>query len=219
MLVMHKSQEIEEALARAAARLTGKGVLAHGDTLSQRIPERKAFVAVRIRAGHDVPEHFEWSDLSGGPINLHHRIYLSRPDVGAIVAANLTWSSKLSRLDLSLPAVFHEQVRHLGVEVRRVAMCSSDHGPFVALSNGANAYWLDDVSLCFGTGLERLLLNIEILEECAQAYVLAAHTESARLRHVPWLFRFMANRRLIKERKEAARRHLSGLRSITKAGY
>lgn len=52
-------------------------------------------------------------------------------------------------------------------------MRPSDDRPIAALANGANAYCLDDGTLCFGMGLERLLLNIEILEKCAESYVLA----------------------------------------------
>lgn len=208
---------LENMLGLAAARLAGKGLLKPGDALSQRIPERNAFVRVRIESGRDVPEIFEWVALSDSPKDLHHRIYTARPDVGAIAAGDLTWTSLLSRMDLSMPAMFDEQVRMLGVEAKRVGMRSTD-GPIGALSNGANAYCLDDMALCFGTGLERLLLNIEILEKCAECFALA-HSATGKVKRIPWLIKFVANGRLRKDQKDAAARHLRGERSVMKAGY
>jgi len=218
MLTKVNNAIIERSLGLAAARLSGKGILKPGDAMSQRIPERNAFVSVRIKAGQDVPEVFQWTSLSDVPADLHHRIYAARPDVGAIAAGNLTWTSALARLDISLPAVFDEQVRHLGVEARRVAYRSTDDKPVAALSNGANAYCLDDVALCLGMGLERLLLNIEILEKCAECFVLA-QSATGKVKRIPWLIKFIANGRLRKDQKDAAARHLRGERSIMKAGY
>ncbi len=218
MLMKTDGNTIKETLGLAAARLAGKGLLKPGDVLSQRIPERNAFLSVRIAAGQDVPETFEWASLAGGPQGLHHRVYASRPDVGAITSADLTWASMLARLDMSMPAIFDEQVRHLGVEAKRVAMRSSDDRAIAALANGANAYCLDDCTLCFGMGLERLLLNIEILEKCAESYVLA-QCAAEPIRRIPWLVRFIANGRLKTDQKDAAARHLRGERSVMKAGY
>jgi ribulose-5-phosphate 4-epimerase/fuculose-1-phosphate aldolase len=209
---------IEEILGLAAARLAGKGLLHPGDTLSQRIPERGAFVTAAITAGKDVPDVFEWKSLSGAPKGLHHRIYAARPDVGAIASGQFTWTTKLARLDVSIPAIFDEQVRVLGVEVKRLAMQLSDDKPIAALANGANAYCLDDGVLCLGMGLERLLLNIEILEKCGQSFVLA-RAATSKVKTIPWLIKYVANGRLKKDQKDAAARHLRGERSIMKAGY
>ncbi len=214
----YSNAKIEEELGLAAARLFGKGLLKPGDTLSQRIPEKQAFLTVKILAEQDVSRDYEWTSLVGMPQSLHHRIYQERPDVGAIVAGQLTWASSLALLDLSMPAIFDEQVRHLGIEAKRVAALSTDNVPIAALANGANAYCLDDLALCFGMGLERLLLNIEILEKCSESFVLAACT-GRQVRRIPWLIRYIANGRLKKDRKEAAACHMRGERSIMKAGY
>lgn len=209
---------IEEALGRAAARLVGKRLLDPGDMLSQRIPEQDSFVSVEIPSVGEEPPIFHWTSLSGTPVGLHHRIYAMRPDVGAVAAGSPRWSRALARLDLSLPAVFDEQVRHLGVDVQRVALQSTDEKPIPMLANGANAFCLDDISLCLGMGLDRLLLNIEILEKCAESFVLA-HCASREVKRIPWLVRFIANRRLIKDEKAAALRHLRGERSMMKTSY
>lgn len=218
MLKKNEERTLEEGLSLAAARLAGKGLLKPGDRLSERIPERNAFIEVQIMAGQDVPSHCTWTDLTATPQGLHHRIYQTRPDVGAIASGKLTWTSALARLDMSLPAVFDEQVRHLGVEAKRVGMRSTDNGDIQALSNGANAYCLDDTALCFGMGLERLLLNIEILEKSAECFVLAQSAVS-KVKRIPWLIKFIANGRLRKDQKDAAAHHLRGERSIMKAGY
>ena len=209
---------IEEALRSAAARLAGKRLLTSGGILSQRIPELDAFVCVAVATAQRAAGDVRWSPLSGAPANLHARIYAARADVGAILSGDLAWTGALGRLGMSLPAVFDEQVRHLGVEAKRVAMLSTDDRPIGALSNGASAYCLDDVALCLGMGLERLLLNIEILEKCAESFVLA-QCASAEVKRIPWLVGFIANGRLKKDRKDAAARHLRGERSIMKAGY
>lgn len=209
--------EIEAKLGRAARQLTNKSLLKLGDTLSQRIPERNSFVSVDLLS----PEEsllFRWTSLSDDPVDLHHRIYAARPDVGAVAAGAFPWTGALAGMSLSLPAVFDEQVRHLGVAVRRVPMRSTDGKSIPVLANGANAYMLDDVSLCLGMGLERLLPNIEILEKCAQSFVLA-HCASNQVKRIPWLVKFIANGRLKKDRKDAAARHLRGERAIMKAGY
>jgi hypothetical protein len=67
-------------------------------------------------------------------------------------------------------------------------------------------------------GLERLLPNIEILEKCAQSFVLA-YCASNQVKRIPWLIKFIANGRLKKDQKDAAARHLRGERAIMKAGY
>ena len=208
---------IESILGRAALRLAHKGLFEPGDVLSQRIPEQNAFVSVSLPP-QAAPMTFRWIELSGTPSDLHHRIYISRPDVGAIAAGSFKWTGALARLKLSLPAVFDEQVRHLGIEVRRLMTRSGSLEATPALANGANAYALDDLSLCFGMGLERLLLNIEILEKCAESFVLS-YCASRQVKHIPWLVRFIANGRLKKDQKEAARRHLLGERSVMKARY
>jgi ribulose-5-phosphate 4-epimerase/fuculose-1-phosphate aldolase len=218
MLKKNEESTIEGSLGLAAARLAGKGLLKPGDVLSERFPERNSFVSVEIKAGQDVPQDFKWTSLKSAPNALHHRIYAARPDVGAIAAGKLTWTSALARLDMSMPAVFDEQVRHLGVEAKRVGMQSTENRPIRALSNGANAYCFDDVALCFGMGLERLLLNIEILEKSAECFVIA-QSATNKVKRIPWLIKFIANGRLRKDQKDAATRHLRGERSIMKAGY
>ncbi len=216
--VMNESRRnIEESLIEAANRLVAKGFVMPGDTLSQRIPELESFVSVTI-AAEGADHSLTWTGMAEPADNLHHRIYALRPDVGAIICGQLPWTSSLARLGVSMPAVFDEQVRHLGVEAKLVGAGSNSNGLSAALANGANAYCLEDSALCFGMGLERLLMNVEILEKCAESFVLA-RAASVKVKRIPWLIRYIANGRLKKDRADAAARHLRGERSIMKAGY
>lgn len=219
MVAEAESEGIEGELGRAADRLIAKGLLGPGDRLSMRVPEKQAFVLLRFDDADGV-KRCEWgrlADMAGG---LHLRVYAERPDVGAIVSGRLPWSSVLAALNLTMPAVFDEQVRHLGLEVRRLAIGLDSVSPMPALASGANAYSLDDGALCLGMGLDRLLQNIEILEKCAESFVLATNAAGAgKVRRVPWLVRFIANGRLRKDQKDAAARHQRGERSVIKAGY
>lgn len=208
--------EIERELSGAARRLAAKGFFRPGDRLSMRVPERQTFVILRS-GGTSGEAVFDWGKLTDAPRGLHHHVYAARADVGAVFSGGLRWSSVLSGLNLGMPAVFDEQVRHLGLEARLLAVTMDVDGPVPALANGANAYVLDGGAICLGMGLERLLQNIEILEKCAESFALAA--SAGKVRRIPWLVRYIANGRLKKDQKEAAARHLRGERSVPKAGY
>lgn len=212
------NEAIELALARAASRLMAKGLLGAGGVLSQRVPEQNKYVSACLRSEAQTPVTFRWNSLSGTAADFHHRIYAARPGVGAIAAGTFKWTSTLASLNVSVPAVFDEQVRHLGVCVQRIAQLSTDDRPIPTLANGANAFVLDDVSVCFGMELERLLPNIEILEKCAESFVLA-RCASEHVKRIPWLIKFIANMRLKKDEKDAAAHHLRGERAVMKAGY
>lgn len=212
-MVMDRA-EIELALGQAADRLAGKGFAQRDDILSQRIPEQEAFLSLEI-SGQDGERELRWSGLLEPHSALHQHIYTARPDVGAIVSCALPWTSALSSMQLSLPAVFDEQVRHLGVEVARLQGSWDSRSAF---ANGANAYMLGSRVLCFGMNLDRLMANIEILEKCSQSYLLA-RSASAKVKRIPWLIKYIANGRLKKDQKDAAMRHRRGERAITKAGY
>ncbi len=209
---------VEEALCLAAERLAGKGLILPGDTVSQRLPEQDAFALVQLGAAGQAPRTATLFGLGDGQGGLHQTLYAARPDVGAILAGSQHWARALARLDRAMPAIFDEQVRHLGLEVRRLAARASDLEPARVAAGGFNAFVLDDVTLCFGMGLERLLLNAELLEKCAKAFVLA-QCAGGRVRRIPWLVRTIANRRLVRDEKEAATSHLRGERAVMKAGY
>lgn len=213
---MQARASIEENLKRAATRLAAEGLMIPGDALSQRIPETGSAVLVAaIESGVKEPV---WLDLSGRPDGLHPVIYGLRPDVGALLSGSQPWAGALARLNRPMPAIFDEQVRRLGSSVRRISSRATDGVPADAFADGANAYLFDDVVLCFGMELERLLGNVHLLEKCCKAFVLASATDEP-VTVVPGFVRWIANRRLLRDEKEAAARHLRGERAVRKVGY
>ena len=215
---MESKATIEKNLCHAAARLAGKGLMKVGDTLSQRLPEWGAFAQVELRTPQDVPEAVRWIALSDPRTDTHHRFYHARPDVGAILSGQQDWAVTLAGMDRSMPGVFDEQIRHLGLEVRRISTLPEDGRLHAVLSSGANAFALDKHILCFGMTLDKVMLNAELLEKCAKAYILAT-TTGRRIKRIPWLVRYVANSRLQRDEKLAAANHNRGERAIPKAGY
>lgn len=215
---MENKDTIEERLCQAAARLAGKGLMKPGDTLSQRLPELNAFARVELRTLQDVPETVLWTALADSPGDAHHRVYSARADVGAILSGKQVWAATLAQMDRSMPGVFDEQIRHLGLQVQRISRLPEDGGLYAVLSSGANAFALDRHVLCFGMTLEKVMLNAELFEKCAKAYILAAMT-GRRIKRIPWLIRYVANSRLRRDEKLATTSHNRGERAIPKAGY
>jgi hypothetical protein len=85
----------------------------------------------------------------------------------------------------------------------------------VATRNGANAYalgasgGLPGRTLCLGFTLTLLVFNVELLEKCAKACLLAS-TTGRPIKRVPWLVRWVAGQRLAKDRRRAAASHAAG---------
>ena len=125
----------------------------------------------------------------------HAAVYRLRADAGGILTARQPWASRLARLPEPMPAVFDEQVRQLGQRVERF---SSD-----AVRGGANAFLVNDGVLIIGFTAARAVLNAELLEKCAKAYLLASLTGRS-IGRIPMLIRIVAGRRLRKDQKRAA---------------
>lgn len=89
-----------EAVKEAASRLTAKGLLQTGDSLSAR----------------DRPDE------------RHHAFYQDRPDVGAVLIATPPWAGALALVPQEMPGLFDEQVRHLGSKVARFSPAGLQSG-------------------------------------------------------------------------------------------
>jgi ribulose-5-phosphate 4-epimerase/fuculose-1-phosphate aldolase len=138
---------------------------------------------------------------------LHVAIYRLRPDVGAIITGRFPWACKLSAFSDGMPAMFDEQVRHLGPRIGHLCL---DGGELSAASvkllrRGGNAFLLGQDAVCLGFDSNRAILNTELFEKCAQAYVLARLT-GLPMRPIPSYIRHIAARRLRDEQKRAASR-------------
>jgi ribulose-5-phosphate 4-epimerase/fuculose-1-phosphate aldolase len=190
----------------ALARLERKGLAgAPSDTFSARIPGESA-LALASSGARSVAARvvrFEAVAREDAAAARHAAVYRVRPDAGAVLTARMPWASRLAQLRETMPAVVDEQARQLGPQVDRLGAALRGPGDTAKLERGANAFLLGDEVLVVGATPERAALNAELLEKCAKAYVLARATGS-RIHRIPWLVRFVANRRLRKDERRAA---------------
>ena len=207
--------QIKEQLLEGCKRLASKGFLnTPADSFSLRIPGQMEMVLVS--GSKDWPQ-IEIADLRSVPFSakdelslLHACIYQERGDVGGIAISSPKWVRLLANCGGSLPAVFDEQVRHIGSsgslnddEVMRSDMVRE------AFSQGANAALLGGRLLCLGMTRDRVLFNTELYEKCAQAYVIARACDR-RISRIPLWVRLIANRRLLKDENIASVSYRNG---------
>ncbi len=114
---------------------------------------------------------------------MHAAVYQARPDVNAVVHTHQVCPSALALINAPIPELFDEQVRYLGREVKIIPYAPSGTGLLKGqvarhIRDHNNAYLMaNHGALVFGADLERAVFNVEILEKCAQAYLLALCTE------------------------------------------
>jgi ribulose-5-phosphate 4-epimerase/fuculose-1-phosphate aldolase len=204
----------------AAQRLVEKGYLsATGGNLSVRIPERNAFAITP--SDYDylkmVPEdvcvlgidmtRLEVPRKPSVESAMHAAIYAVRPDVQAIIHTHQVYPSTLAIIGAPIPALFDEQVRFLGRSVGIIPYAPSGTGLLkkqVAkhVRDHHNAYMIaNHGALVFGDSLERALHNVDVLEKCALAYLLALCTEK-RVSKIPLFVRQVAFGKLRKDQKK-----------------
>jgi ribulose-5-phosphate 4-epimerase/fuculose-1-phosphate aldolase len=140
---------------------------------------------------------------------MHSAIYQVRPDVQAIIHTHQVYTSTLATINAPIPALFDEQVRFLGRSVEIIPYRPSGTGMLrrqVAkhVRNNAMAYMMaNHGALVFGTGMESAIHNVEVLEKCALAYLLAICSEK-KVGKVPLLVREVAFAKLRADQKKAA---------------
>ena len=114
---------------------------------------------------------------------MHGAIYQARPDVKAVIHTHQAYASALTLIHAPIPALFDEQARFLGRSVEIIPYAPSGTGFLkntVArhVKNHNNAFMMQNHgALVFGHDMERAIHNVEILEKCALAYLLALCTE------------------------------------------
>jgi ribulose-5-phosphate 4-epimerase/fuculose-1-phosphate aldolase len=187
---MDAAGHVREALARVARKgLSGE----HAPLFSVRIPGQSA-----MAAGSDPEDIATISyDQAEGEAALHAGIYRMRGDAGAVLTARQPWASRLAQM----PSVFDEQARQLGPCVERYSVAT--------LKTGANAFLMDQGVLVIGFTAERAVLNVELLEKCAKAYLLAT-LAGGRIATIPWFVRWIAGRRLRRDQRSAAAAYARG---------
>jgi L-ribulose-5-phosphate 4-epimerase len=213
----------KQQVVETAQQLVEKGYLmATGGNLSIRIPDRAAFAVT--------PSNYDYGRMTVDDVcildfdlrviegtlkpsvesALHAGVYLTRPDVNAVVHTHQVYASTLALINAPIPALFDEQVRFLGRSVEIIPYAPSGTG-FLKnaivkhIKNHNNAYILQNHgALCFGHDVERAAHNVEILEKCALAYLLALCTEQ-KVSRIPLPIREIAFAKLRKDQKKAAR--------------
>ncbi|EPG74924.1 class II aldolase/adducin N-terminal domain protein [Leptospira fainei serovar Hurstbridge str. BUT 6] len=211
------------ALMNLWQRLEAKGLLQKkAASLSFRLPGQKPEAFLLINKGsreiakaqtgqfdiHGKASTLDWERLAA--INFHASIYRARPDIGAIACFQPIWGSLLKTLKDPLPLVFDEQCRQLGAPV--VQIHRSVDGSVIAdsiLLNGANAFLDTNGVVITSVTREKAIYNCELIEKCSKAYLLA-HATGGPIRRIPWLIRWIAKNRLIKDERKAAASYALG---------
>ncbi len=216
-----------QQVVATAQQLVHQGYLmATGGNISVRIPGQAAFAIT--------PSNFDYLQMTAADIcvldfslrpiegqhkpsvesGMHAGIYQTRADVNAVVHTHQVYASALALINAPIPPLFDEQVRFLGRSVRIIPNAPSGTGFLKRaiakhIRDHNNAYILQNHgAICFGPTLERAAHNVEILEKCALAYLLALCTER-KVSKIPLAVREIAFAKLRSDQKKAERGELS----------
>jgi ribulose-5-phosphate 4-epimerase/fuculose-1-phosphate aldolase len=138
---------------------------------------------------------------------MHAAIYRIRGDVNAIVHTHQVYASALTLIKAPIPALFDEQTRFLGRSVDIIPYAPSGTGMLANtiakhVRDHNNAYMMQNHgALVFGHDMERAVHNVEILEKCSLAYLLALTTER-KISKIPLAVRELAFAKLRKDQKK-----------------
>jgi L-ribulose-5-phosphate 4-epimerase len=217
----------KQQVVETAQHLVEQGFLmATGGNLSIRIPGQQAFAVT--------PSNYDYCKMTPDDVcvldfdlnviegalkpsvesALHAGIYETRADVHAVVHTHQVYASTLALINAPIPALFDEQVRFLGRSVEIIPYAPSGTGLLKNaivkhINNHNNAYILQNHgALCFGPDVERAAHNVEVLEKCAIAYLLALCTER-KTSKIPLPIREIAFAKLRKDQKKAERGEMS----------
>ena len=211
---LQKKQIVETAQA-----LVRKGYLmATGGNLSLRISGQQAFAITpsnydyfKMTAEDVCVLDFELTRIEGHlkpsvESAMHGAVYQVRPDVNAIIHTHQAYVSALTLIKAPIPALFDEQARFLGRSVDILPYAPSGTGwlkNVVAkhVRNHNNAFMMQNHgALVLGHDLERAGHNVEILEKCALAYLLAICSER-KISKIPLAVREVAFAKLRRDQK------------------
>lgn len=217
---MENFEPAKKLIVETAQELVRKGYLmATGGNLSLRIAGTEAFAVTPSNYDYMqmTPEDvcildFNLNTIEGHlkpsvEAGMHQAIYQARPDVNAIIHTHQVYASALTLVKSPIPALFDEQVRFLGRSVEIIPYAPSGTGMLknsVAkhVSNHNNAFMMQNHgALVFGHDMERAVHNVEILEKCSLAYLLALCTER-KVSKIPLVVREIAFSKLRSDQKK-----------------
>ncbi len=219
---MSQYQKEKHLIVQTAQELVHKGFLmATGGNLSVRVPGQDAFAItpsnydyMKMTEDDVCILDFEMKLLEGHlkpsvESGMHGAIYQVRKDVNAIVHTHQVYASALTLIKAPIPSLFDEQVRFLGRSVDIIPYAPSGTGMLkntIAkhVQNHNNAYMMQNHgALIFGHDMERAVHNVEILEKCSLAYLLALLSER-KVSKIPLAIREIAFAKLRKDQKKVA---------------
>jgi len=213
----------KQQIVETAHELVRKGYLmATGGNLSLRIPGQNAFAVT--------PSNYDYMKMTTDDVcvldysltmidghlkpsvesAMHGAIYQVRADVSAVIHTHQVYTSALTLIKAPIPALFDEQTRFLGRSVDIIPYAPSGTGFLkntVAkhVKNHNNAFMMQNHgALVFGHDRERAVHNVEILEKCAMAYLLAICSER-KVSKIPLAVREVAFAKLRKDQKKSER--------------
>ena len=217
---MGQFDSAKDMIVETARKLTAKGYLmATGGNLSVRITGQSALAITPSNYDYlkMLPEDvcvldFELKVLEGSlkpsvESGMHAAIYRARQDVNAVVHTHQVYASALTLIQMPIPSLFDEQVRFLGRSVNIIPYAPSGTGLLVGIiarsvRDHNNAYMLQNHgALVFGSDMERAVHNVEILEKCSLAYLLALCTDR-KVSKIPLAVREIAFSKLRKDQKK-----------------
>ena len=219
MTPIRPHSSLTTTLRDARDRCARAGLLAAPQAgLSVRLPGELDFLFLDATASE--PRRRSWLTPSpDAPLSLsiHATVYQLRPDVGAVLSGGGVYSYALADFGGTMPVAFDEQARHLG-RMNRPANSATEHELLETLRDGANTALVGDLPLCMGVTCHRAVLNAELFEKCAKAYVLASATGQS-VTTLPWWVRRIAVGRLRKDQRRALQRFAQGLLPEESRGY
>ena len=214
-------ENAKKLIVETARQLTNKGYLmATGGNLSVRIAGQQVFAITPSNYDYlkMLPEDicvldFKLNSLDGTrkpsvESGMHAAIYKARPDVNAVIHTHQVYASALTLIRTPIPALFDEQTRFLGRRVEIIPYAPSGTGMLAStiarhIRDHNNAYMMQNHgALVFGNDMERAVHNVEILEKCSLAYLLALCTER-KVSGIPLIVRELAFASLRKDQKKA----------------
>ena len=217
---MSQYQTVKQQIVQTAQDLVRKGYLmATGGNISMRILGQDAFAItpsnydyMKMTAEDVCILNFDLEILEGKrkpsvEAAMHGAIYQVRGDVNAIVHTHQVYASALTLIRAPIPSLFDEQARFLGRSVDIIPYAPSGTGMLkntIAkhVKNHNNAFMMQNHgALIFGHDMERAVHNVEILEKCALAYLLAICTER-KVSKIPLAVREIAFSKLRKDQKK-----------------
>jgi L-fuculose-phosphate aldolase len=184
-------QSLREELAATGLRMFNAGlVVGTSGNVSARVPNENLYVIspsstpyAEIKAEDVVLMDMEGNALSEGrppsvEAGLHRNIYLTRPDVGAVIHTHSTHASVLAVLRRPLPPILEELVVYFGGAVEVAAYGGSGGEELIQNTlkglGDRNAVLLANHGpVCVGKNLEKAFNNAQLLEHAAQIYLLA----------------------------------------------